>query len=93
MIRRDRPAGQPGTVHGAWDYPAVIDELDDLWVWHDTSGATAVWVQSGSALADAFEPAADWTAHCTHTHRGYAWCDTESECDSLSREIERLYGP
>ena len=87
MIRRDRPTGQPGTAHGAWDYPAVIDELDELWVWRDDA-----WVRCASRAADAFEPAADWTARCTHTHRGYAWCDNESDCDSLSREDERKYG-
>ena len=88
MIRRDRPAGQPGTVHGAWDYPAVIDDDDRyVWLWRDDG-----WVRCASRAADAFEPAADWTAHCTHMHRGYAWCDNESDCDSLSREDERKYG-
>ena len=89
----NRPEGQPGEFHSLGEtFPAVAtpDERVSIWL-----GEIHGWGKTGRNPENplkGFEPASDWTADCPHEHRGYAWCDTEDECDSLKREDERLYG-
>lgn len=79
----ERPAGQPGTVRGAFEYPAVHLDPGYIVYWRDGE-----WLTAPAELANRFEAGAEWESHCNHQHGvPYRLCDTETACTALDREL------
>ena len=80
-----RPAGQPGTVRGAWKYWATLTDSGLVLYWRDGGYRVA-----SAALAATFVPGPEWKRHCHHLHALPTWtCLTEAQCDALAREEEQ----